>query len=121
MQSAYENLPVYKKSLDLAVYFDKIVCNFAKRHKYTLGAKLNNLSCDILLLIAKANTKQERQGCLAKALDKLGELKILLHLCKEIKAFNSFKSFEFATKSVVEVSKQCEGWYRSQNSSSRTS
>ena len=117
--SFYEELKVYKKALDLAKYFDEIVCHFAKRHKYTIGAKLNNLACDILLLIAKANTKQERKTCLVEVLDKLEALKITIHLCKEIKAFHNFNSFEFATKSVIEISKQCEGWLKSQNSSSR--
>lgn len=58
--SAYENLPVYKKALDLARYFDDVVSHFAKRHKHTIGAKLVNLSCDVLLLIAAANKKAER-------------------------------------------------------------
>jgi hypothetical protein len=117
MQSLYQNLPVYKSSLDLAVYFEKIIRNFDRYHKYTVGSELRNLSRNILILVAKANTKQARKGCLEEAIEKLGELKILIHLCKEIKVFNSFKSFEFATKSVIEVSKQCEGWLRSQNSS----
>jgi len=35
----YENLPVYKKTLDLTVYFEKIESNFSRYHKYTVGAK----------------------------------------------------------------------------------
>jgi hypothetical protein len=107
--SLYENLPVYKKSLELAVYFDKIVTHFAKRHKYTVGSKLCNLSSEILLLVAKANTKQVRAERLQEALDKLEELKILIHLCKEIKAFRSFNGFEYSSKLVIDISKQCEG------------
>ena len=121
MQSLYENLPVYKSALDLAVYFEKIVRHFERYHKYTIGVDLRNLSREILILIAKANTKQVRKESLEGALGKLEELKILIHLCKEIKAFHSFKSFEFATKSIIEVSKQCEGWLRSQNFSSGVS
>ena len=118
MQSRYESLPVYKKALDLAVYFEKLVCHFKKYHKYTLGSELRDITHRVLILIAKANTKQSRKECLIKALEKLEELKILIHLCKEVKAFNSFNSFEFATKKTIEVAKQCEGWLKSQNSSS---
>ena len=114
--SLYEELPVYKKALDMAVYFEKVVRHFEKYHKYTLGAEIRTMAHRILVLVAKANTKQSRKETLIEALDKLEELKITLRLCKEVKAFNSFKSFEFATKSVIEVSKQCEGWLRSQNS-----
>lgn len=114
--SLYEDLPVYKKALDLAVYFEKIVRHFEKYHKYTLGSELRNLSRSILILIAKANTKGVRKEKLLEAIDKLEELKILIHICKEIKAFRSFHSFEHSTKLTIEVLKQCEGWLRSQNS-----
>ena len=112
----YENLPVYKKALDLAIHFEAVVRGFDKYHKYTVGADLRNLSRRILILVAKANIKEGRKECLVEALERLEELKITVRLCKEIKAFRSFKSFEFASRCVIEVAKQCEGWYRSQNS-----
>ncbi|MCK4824130.1 four helix bundle protein [bacterium] len=115
MSSFYEKLPVYKKALDLVVYIEKIVQNFSRYHKYTVGTELRNLSRRILMLIAKANAKQERKATLLEIIEKLEELKILVRICKEIKVFRSFKSFEFTSKSVIEVTKQCEGWLRSQN------
>jgi four helix bundle protein len=119
MESRYENLRVYKKALELVVYFENTVRGFDRYHKYTVGEDLRNLSRSILVLIAKANTKTERKQCLESALEKLEELKILIHVCKEIKAFHSFSSFEFVTKSIVDISKQCEGWLKSQNVSSK--
>ena len=41
---SYENLPLYKSAFDLAVYFEKIVKNFDRYHKYTLGTDLRNQS-----------------------------------------------------------------------------
>jgi hypothetical protein len=108
--SLYENLPVYKKAQDMAIYFEKVVRYFEKYHKYTFGVEIRTLAHRILVLVAKANTKQVRKQFLTEALDKLEELKIILRLAKEVKAFNKFKSFEVATKLVIEVSKQCEGW-----------
>ena len=116
MRSLYENLPVYKKALDLTVYFENIVRNFSRYHKYTVGTELRNLSRRILVLIAKANIRRERINTLAEALQSLEELKILIRICKEIKAFQTFKSYEFATRLTIEVAKQCEGWLKSQNS-----
>jgi hypothetical protein len=116
--SLYENLPVYKKALDLTVYFNTIVIHFNKHYKYTIGADLCNLSRKILIIIARANLKEDRKLKLIEAIEFLEELKILLHICKEVKAFNGKKSFGVAVKSVIEVLKQCEGWLRSQNSSS---
>jgi len=36
----YEHLPIYKKAMDLAIYFEKIVRNFSRYHKYTLGSDI---------------------------------------------------------------------------------
>lgn len=119
MQALYENLRVYKKSFELVVYFENTVRGFDRYHKYTMGSELRNLSRAILVLIAKANTKCERKQCLEEALDKLEELKILVHVCQEIKAFRSFESFEFSTKLIIDIAKQCEGWSRSQNVASK--
>jgi len=117
MESAYENLPIYKAAFDLAEYTDLIVTHFAKRHKYTIGAKLLNFSIEVLLLITEAiNKKDERGRCLAQARDKLESMKVLLRFSKQRRAFNSFKSFEVGVRKVVGVLKQCEGWLRCQNS-----
>lgn len=118
MQSLYENLPVYKKALELTIYFEKLIRHFEKYHKYTIGTDLRNLSRNIVVLVAKANIRHSRKDCLTEALEKLDELKILIHVAKEVGAFKKFDNFEFASKSVVEVSKQCEGWLlKCQNSS----
>jgi len=117
--SAYDNYPIYYEALKLTTYFDDVVCHFAKRHKYNAGNKLLNASLDVLSLVVLAiKRKSERKDCLSKAIDKLEIIKAILHHCKEVKAFNSFHSFEVSVKKVIEVAKQCEGWLKSQNSSS---
>jgi hypothetical protein len=74
----YENLPIYKAAFDLTTYMEKIVHNFSRYHKYTVGTDLRNVSRKILLLVAKANIKQDRKACLTEVLEKLDELKILV-------------------------------------------
>ncbi len=39
----YEHLPIYKKAMDLSIYFEKIVRNFSRYHKYTLGSETARL------------------------------------------------------------------------------
>ena len=43
----YEHLPIYKKAMDLTVYLEKIVRNFSRYHKYTLGSELRAKSREI--------------------------------------------------------------------------
>jgi hypothetical protein len=46
----YENLPIYKAALDLAIYIEKIVRFFSRYHKYTIGTDLRDTSRRILVL-----------------------------------------------------------------------
>lgn len=118
MESHYEGLEVYKKSLELAVYFEKVVRNFDRYHKYAIGLELRKTSQRIVMLIAKANIKRLRVACLTEAIDLLEELKILVRICSEIGGFKSYQTSKFPTECIINVLKQCEGWRGCQNSSS---
>ena len=37
-----EHLPIYKSAYDLCLYLEQVVHNFARYHKYTLGADLRD-------------------------------------------------------------------------------
>jgi len=114
--SLHENLPIYKKALDLTIYIETVVSNFSRYHKYTVGTDLRNSSRRILLLIARANGAKDKKVRLLEARDSIEEVKILIRICKELKVFRSFTSFEHITRLTIDVAKQCEGWLRSQNS-----
>ncbi|MDD5519038.1 MAG: four helix bundle protein [Candidatus Omnitrophica bacterium] len=110
----YEHLPIYKKSIDLNIWFEKIVRNFSRYNKYTLGTEARNLSRNITMMIVKANSAREKLPVLLDIRQRLEELKILIRVAKETKALKSFKSFEYAMREIVDISRQNEGWIRSQ-------
>lgn len=56
----YEHLPIYKKAMETAVYFEKIVRNFSRYNKYNLGAEMRTKSRDIVKLIIKANLSRNK-------------------------------------------------------------
>ena len=109
----YEHLPIYKRAFDLNLYFENIVRHFSRYHKYTLGTELRVNARDVVQLIIKANNTVERINILIELRDKLEKLKLILRLCKEVKAFNNFKSFHIAFNHVIDISKQNEGWIKS--------
>ena len=109
----YEHLPIYRKSMEVAVYFEKIVRNFSRYNKYILGSELRNLSRDIVKLIIKANSSREKLPILYELRERLEEMKVLIRISKEANAFNNFKSFQHAIEGIISVSKQNEGWIKS--------
>ncbi len=46
--------------MDLTIYFEKIIRNFTRYHKYTLGSELREKSREIVGLIIKANSTVEK-------------------------------------------------------------
>jgi succinate dehydrogenase/fumarate reductase flavoprotein subunit len=80
----YERLPIYKKAMEVAVYFENIVKNFSRYNKYTLGSELRTVSRDIVKLIIKANSAREKLPILHELRERLEELKVLIRNGDEI-------------------------------------
>jgi len=110
----YENLPIYKKSMELAVYMENAVRGFSRYHKYTIGADMRNISKDLVAIIIKANSRKDKRKLLTELRDKSEEMKVNILIGKEIKAFKSFGQFQQAASLAVEISRQSEGWLKSQ-------
>jgi len=113
MASYYEALPIYRAALDCAVAVDAAVMRFSKGHKYTLGARLRDTAADILLGVARANRREGRAQALEALCDRIEDLKLLLNLGKEVKAFSSFQGYAQVVNQVVGLAKQAEAWRRS--------
>ena len=109
----YEHLPIYKKAYDMTIYIENIVRGFSRYHKYTLGTDLRNLSREIVRLIIRANSERERLSTLHCLRDTNEELKVVLRICKEVKAFKNFQSFTHSIEAAISLSRQSEGWIKS--------
>ena len=100
------------KALDVAVHFEKVVAGFSRYHRYTLGTELRNQSA-VVTAIVKANSETDKLPALIALRERLEELTLTVRLAKEVRAFKSFRSYQYAAEEVVSVSRQNEGWIRS--------
>ncbi|MCX5885282.1 MAG: four helix bundle protein [Proteobacteria bacterium] len=108
----YEHLPLYKKAMDLTIYLENIVRGFSRYHKYTLGTDVRSLSREVVRLVIRANSERDKQTTLAILRDTIEDLKVTLRICKEVKAFKNFDSFQHAIEETISMSRQNEGWIR---------
>jgi hypothetical protein len=78
----YEHLPIYKKAMETAIYFETIVRNFSRYNKYTLGSEMRTKSRDIVKLVIKANSSRNKLPLLYELREHVEELKILIRISK---------------------------------------
>jgi hypothetical protein len=110
----YDELPIFKATLDFVVHIETIVKSFDKYHKYTIEEDLRTYAKEMLFLVDKANiAKENRLDFLERLRDKCEEMKMLLRVAKELKAFKSFNSFEHSSRLIVDICKQSQNWLRS--------
>ena len=77
----YEHLPIFREAYDLTVHIEKIVRNFSRYHKYTLGTDLRNKSRGILEKIIEANNaRDDRAAHLLELRQELESFKVLARL-----------------------------------------
>ncbi len=86
----YEHLPIYKKAMDLT-------------------SELRHKSREIVGVIITANSTVEKLSLLLELRDRLEGVQVLLRISKEVRAFNSFNSYAYASNLVGELSRQNEG------------
>jgi len=108
----YEHLPIYREAYDLALHIEKIVRNFSRYHKYTLGTELRNKSRNIVEIIIKANNTEDRKKHLLELRQELETFKVFTRLCHDSGGFSSTKSYLHIAERITNIAKQNEGWIR---------
>ena len=106
----YDNLPIYRSAMILCVYIETIVKSFEKYHKYSIGQDMRNYSKELLFMIHRANISYEKKKNLEELKNRCEDMKMLIAIAKELKAFKSFKQFENSSKYTVDVCKQAQSW-----------
>jgi hypothetical protein len=114
----YEHLPIYKVSMDLAVLIENGARNMSRYNKYAIGTELRIRSLKGLSLVVRANSIYDSKIPVLEELRVvLEELRQLLFLAKETKALASFQFYKECMSKVENLSKQNEGWLKSQRKS----
>ncbi len=107
------NFPIFRSGLELCVYIETIVKGFDKYHKYTIGEDMRKFSKDILFIINRVGLSQDKKRVLIRLRDRCEDMKMLILISKELKAFKSFKQFEHSSRLAVDIAKQSQAWLNS--------
>ncbi len=104
--------------MDLAVYMEEGVRNMSRYNKYAIGSELRKRTISALSLVVRANSILDSKIPVLEELRiVLEELRQLLFLAKETKALASFQFYKDCMSKLENLSKQNEGWLKSQRKS----
>ena len=111
----YENLPIFKKALDLNIYIENCVRNFSRYNKYQIGSELREKARGVIYAIYKVYYAENKKDALLNLRNRVEELKITIYLAKELKSLRDFRQFEILSKMANDIAKQTQGWLNSLN------
>lgn len=94
----------------MSVYLEEMVRKFSRYHKYGIGAGLRDLSRQMIRLIIRANSTEQKAPVLQELVETCEQFKVMLALAKEVKAFQNFASFQQAAGLATSLCRQSEGW-----------
>ena len=111
MNAALQQTPLWRDSTRLVVLMEEAVRTFPKYHKYALGTDLRRQAIGVCRLILRAySARNDRQKQLERLIVAVDDLKLLVQLAKEVKAFKSFNQFQLIAEVSVGVGRQSGAW-----------
>jgi len=66
----------------------------------------------VLFGISRGNLAQDRPQALTDLRDSCEEMKLLIQISKELKAFKKFKQFEYSSLLIVTICRQSQAWLK---------
>ena len=109
----HSDLPVYKSTYDLLLGIFEFTKSFSKEYKYTVGESLKKETIDLLILIYRVNTRQDKAVVLEEAKERIEVIRLLIRLMKDLHQI-SIKSFVGINNTVEEVKKEVQHLYQFQ-------
>jgi hypothetical protein len=110
--AVYSDLPLYKASYDLVLEVFKLVKDFNRDYKYTIGESLTKKTIELVMLIYRANTSINKLEIIITAREKLEVIRLMVRLTKDLHQINTRKLVLVNLK-IENVSKQLTGWHKS--------
>ncbi len=110
----YEHIRIFQCAYMLALDVHRISGNFSKEHKYTLGEKIKNASCELLDVIMRVNslTNGDKLGQFSEIDFKKENLRIYIRIAFDLKIISPGQ-LKVLNEKIEEIGRQLGGWQKS--------
>jgi len=113
MNPKLKQMPLWRDANRLLLLIEDAMRKFPRYHKYTLGSDLRKQAMNICRWIARAvHDRGGRTQHIKRLIFCIDDMKVLIQLGKELKAFQNFKVFQVLAEISVGLGRQSGGWQR---------
>jgi len=106
-------LTAITKANDLLRWLLPALDKFPRTRKFTLGDRIETLALDVLGGLIEAKYQRQKANVLAGMNLKIETMRHLIRLSKDLKCM-SVKSYEHASKLLVDLGREVGGWLKQQ-------
>jgi hypothetical protein len=104
-------LPVIRKTYDLALWACRHVGRFPRQHRFVLGERLERRLYDLLETLLQARYSKDRQALLRQANLTLEVLRFQVRLAHDLQCLRT-NSYGFACRALQEIGAMVGGWLK---------
>ena len=108
----YYSLPVYRDTYQLILLLFKLVKEFPREYKYTLGQDMRRDTMRLIRHIYRANRGEDRKEHLQDFADDFELVKLQVRLSQDLRLISP-KQFSEVILLMDSIGKQISGWSRS--------
>ena len=105
-------MPIYKLSYELLLRIMLVVKDFPREHKFTVGQKLKDEITSLIVLIYRANSREQKIPVIDEILEKILVVELLIRLSQDMRILSK-KDYASLVEMTESLSKQAEGWKKS--------
>lgn len=92
--------------------------DFPREYKFTLGQKIKDEVIEMVVLIYRANSTENKAPVIEIFLERLQVVELLVRLCQDLRVMST-KSYASIIEMTESLGKQAQGWKKSAAGSGR--
>jgi hypothetical protein len=115
--ATHHQLPIFKVAYDLLSLAIDVTKNIRRDIKQSLGSRISDECCQLLVLIARANAARDKSSHLMEIIERAETIDFLMRILKD-KGFIGVNQHASAIQLTASIGKQANGWKRSSKSAS---
>ncbi|NOT79324.1 MAG: four helix bundle protein [Bacteriovoracaceae bacterium] len=108
----YKHLPIYRLTYELLQRIVVATKDYPREFKFTLGQKMKDESIELIVLIYRANSSDDKKSHIDAILERLQVVELLVRLSHDMRILPT-KSYASIVEMTESLSKQASGWRKS--------